>query len=201
MDERPRSERRRSARAGAPSSSGSPLFRKRDAIAVGVIAAVIVGSVAGIALLSGGGEDGVGGTSATAAPSVSAAPAFVPSNPDEVAIEALARRSIEVLPAGQWPSLYDDFSPDFQQRCPRQEFVDGGARNATELGANLPLLAYKRLEQVSLAGDAGSAVVVGEIRGQQEYSVQAAFQKVDGVWKLTGAQNTEGCAAFTRLSG
>jgi hypothetical protein len=126
---------------------------------------------------------------------------FVPSNPDEVAIEALARRSIEVLPAGQWPSLYDDFTPEFQQRCPRQEFAAGGARNATELGNDLPLLGYKRLDQVIVTGDSASAVVYGEIRGKSDYSVEAAFQRIDGAWKLAPAPNTEGCAAFNRLGG
>jgi hypothetical protein len=169
-------------------------------IAVGAIAAGIAGSVALIALLSNGGNSEDGGTSATLLASSTQASAFVPSSPDEVAIEALARRSIEVLPAGQWPTLYEDFTPEFQQRCPRQEFVDGGARNATELGQSLPLLAYKRLEQVSIADDAASAVVVGEIRGQPEYSVEAAFQRVAGVWKLAPAPSTERCAAFNRLT-
>ena len=125
----------------------------------------------------------------------------MPSTPDELAIEALARRSIEVLPAGEWPSLYEDFTPEFQQRCPRQEFIDGGARSASELGANLPLLAYKRLEQVSVTGETATAVIVGEIRGQSEYSIQAAFQRVDGVWKLAPEASTEGCAAFAQISG
>jgi hypothetical protein len=167
------------ARQGAP-PPGPGLFHRRDVIAVAVIAACIAGSVAGIALLSGGG-DGAGTVS------------------DRTAIEALARRSIEVLPAGQWPTLYDDFTVEFQQRCPRQEFIDGGAANATELGASLPLLAYKRLEQFSVNGDSASAVVVGEIKGESEYSVQAAFQRVNGAWKLTAAPGTDGCAAFTRL--
>jgi hypothetical protein len=151
--------------------------------------------------LSGDGESDVDGTGETLAPSASGAAAFVPTTPDEVAVESLARRSIEVLPAGQWPELYDDFTPEFQQRCPRQEFVDGGARNASELGTNLPLLAYKRLEQVTIENDSASAVVIGELRGQSEYSIQAAFQRIDGTWKLTAAPQTEGCAAFTRLGG
>ncbi len=46
------------------------------------------------------------------------------------AIESLARRSIEVLPAGQWPSLYDSFTSEFQQRCPREEFDQAGMDSA-----------------------------------------------------------------------
>jgi hypothetical protein len=98
--------------------------------------------------------------------------AFSPTTADDFAIEALARRSIEVLPAGQWPSLYDDFTQEFQTRCPRDAFIAGGEQNATELGAQLHLLGYKRLEDVVYTGDAATAVIVG----------------------------TEGCAAFNRLS-
>jgi hypothetical protein len=200
MNDRPRSERRRLARTGTPAPTDTPLLRRRDLILVAAIAVGLVGSVAAIALLSGGGDSEDAGTSATVLGSPTQASAFVPSSPDEAAIESLARRSIEVLPAGQWPSLYDDFTPEFQERCPRQEFVDGGAQNATELGANLPLLAYKRLQQVNIANETATAVVVGEIRGQTEYSVEAAFQQVDGVWKLAPATSTTGCAAFNRLT-
>jgi hypothetical protein len=199
MDDTPRSERRRQARRGVSRPVTPGIFRRRDVIAVAAIAGGILGSVALIALLSGGDGSGPGGTSATLDASITAAPAFVPTTPDELAIETLARRSIEVLPQGEWPSLYDDFTPEFQQRCPRQDFADGGARNATELGASLSLLAYKRLEQLAITGDSASAVVVGEIRGQREYSVQTAFSRVSGTWKLAPAPQTGGCAAFNRL--
>jgi len=185
MPDSPRSERRREARraaAGAGASPGPGLVGRRDVLIVLLLAAAIAGFVVGIALFSGGDEDG--GASG-----------------DQAEIERLARRSVEVLPQGQWPSLYDDFTKAFQERCPRQEFVDAGARNSTELGANLQLLAYKRIEQVSISGDSATAVIVGELRGQSEYTVAAAFERADGGWKLAPASNTEGCQAFTRLSG
>lgn len=154
-------------------------------LAVGL--AVVVG---GLAVFGGGGSD-----EGEQPPAV-----FSPTTPDDFAIDALARRSIEVLPAGQWPSLYDDFTQEFQARCPRDEFVAGGATNATELGPQLQLLAYKRLEDVAFAGDTATAVIVGELRGQSEYKVGSAFQRVDAIWKLAPDTGTEGCQAFNRLT-
>jgi hypothetical protein len=151
----------------------------------------VAGIVGGLAIFAGG-SDGGGGEEAPAA--------FSPMTPEDFAIEALARRSIEVLPAGQWPSLYDDFTQEFQARCPREEFVAGGETNAIELGTQLQLLGYKRLEDVAYSGDSATAVIVGELRGQSEYRTGSAFQRVDGAWKLAPADATEGCAAFNRLS-
>jgi hypothetical protein len=150
----------------------------------------VAGIVVGLAIFAGGSDD-----TSEEAPS-----AFSPTTPDDFAIDALARRSIEVLPAGQWSSLYDDFTQEFQARCPREEFVAGGERNAIELGAQLQLLGYKRLEDVAYNGDSATAVIVGELRGQSEYRTGSAFQRVEGAWKLAPADATEGCAAFNRLS-
>jgi hypothetical protein len=160
---------------------------------VAILAVGVIGTVAALALFAGGGggdEEGAGPTPAV----------FSPASPDDFAIEALARRSIEVLPAGEWPSLYGDFVPEFQARCPQDAFNAGGQQNATDLGAQLQLLAYNRLEDVVFNGDAATAVIVGELRGQSEYRVSSAFQRVDGVWKLAPVEGTEGCAAFNRLS-
>jgi hypothetical protein len=154
----------------------------------------VVGIIGGLALFASGDDDG-------AAPSGTQPATFSPSNPDQAAIDALARRSIEVLPRGEWPSLYDDFGPEFHARCPREEFAQGGATNAQELGSSLPLLGYKRLEELNISGDNATALIVGELRGSPEYKVSAAFQRIDGIWKLAPVPETEGCQAFTRLSG
>jgi hypothetical protein len=159
---------------------------------VAVLAVGLAVTVGALALFTSGGDDSGDDDTAAAV--------FSPTTPDDFAIEALARRSIEVLPAGQWPSLYDDFTPEFQARCPRAEFEAGGQQNATDLGAQLQLLGYKRLEDVVYTGDAATAVIVGELRGQSEYAVSSAFQRVEGVWKLSPVEGTEGCAAFNRLS-
>ena len=122
-----------------------------------------------------------------------------PTAGDEEAIQTLARRSIEVLPAGQWPSLYNSYTSEFQQRCPREEFDQVGVDAAAELGDDLRLLRFKRLESVTIEGSSAQAVIVGEVAGQSEYQIQAAFQKVDGGWKIAPAPDTQDCQAF--LSG
>jgi hypothetical protein len=169
-----------------------------DVLIVLLLAAAIGGSVVGIALFSGGDEDGA---DSLASPSPTQAPVFSPSSPDELAIAALAQRSVEALPRGEWPALYDAFVPEFQQRCPRDEFELAGATNAADLGARLALIAYKHLQQLTISGVSASAGVAAEVRGESEYTIEAAFQRPDGEWKLAPAPNTTGCQAFTRLSG
>ena len=119
----------------------------------------------------------------------------------EEAIQVLARRSIEVLPAGQWPSLYDSFTSEFQQRCPRDEYEQAGLDAASQLGDDLRLLRFKRTESLTIEGSTARAVIVGEIVGSSEYQIQAAFQMEDGGWKIAPTPNTQGCAAFDRLGG
>ena len=120
---------------------------------------------------------------------------------DEEVIQSLARRSIEVLPADQWPSLYDSFTSEFQQRCSREQFDQVGEDSAAQLGDDVRLLRFKRTEGVTIEGLTAQAVIVGEIVGQSEYQTQAAFQKENGVWKIAPVPGTEGCAAFGRLGG
>src|SRR2546427_10483435 len=100
-----RSQRRRALREALASSDvptrSQPLLRGRPPFIAAAIAGGIVAiAAAGVLLVMRGG----GGDSA----------AFVARTDDEKAIESLARRSIEVLTAGQWPSLYDSFTPEYQ---------------------------------------------------------------------------------------
>jgi len=152
--------------------------------------------VAGVVLLlsgGGGGSDG-GASSATG----TARPAFSPSSEDEAAIAALAEKSIEALPRNQWPALYDDFTAAFQARCPRDQFIQAGIDAAQEQGTNLAKLGYVRLEQVSIEDDKATATIIGEVKGGPEYTIYAAFADESGTWKLSAAQDTAGCQAFTR---
>ena len=194
-----RSQRRREARQQEKVSANTPtMFGRREIIGVAILAAGVAGVIAGLALSSGGGGDD--GGDGVAAPSATPVPViFSPVTEDDLALEALARRSIEVLPAGQWPSLYEDFTPEFQARCPVDQFEAGGEANATELGTNLPLLGYKRLEDVTMGTDFADAVIVGELRGQSEYRIRAAFQRVNDTWMIAPAADTSGCQAFIRL--
>ena len=120
---------------------------------------------------------------------------------DKDQIESLARRSIEVLPAGEWPSLYDSFTSEFQQRCPRLEFNQAGVDSARQLGDDFLFLRFNRVENLIIEGQDARAEIVGEVVGQPEYTLGAVFRKVKGDWKLAPAANTQGCEAFRRIGG
>jgi hypothetical protein len=160
-------------------------------VAVALLGTGVLAILGAIVLLSSGGDGDTGSPTPSAA--VSAA--------DRQAIEALARRSIEVLPAGEWPSLYEDFTTAFRDRCPRAEFDQAGVTAAQDLGGDLPSLAFRRLEELAVTGPAATAVIVGEVRGTSEYRIAAAFEVTEGAWKLAPAAGTEGCSAFNRISG
>jgi hypothetical protein len=161
-----------------------PILRSRDVIVVATIGGGLIAALLVFVLFSSsGGGDG-----------------SQPAPPDQLAIESLARDSIEYLARGEWPSLYESFTPEFQQRCPRPDFEAAGAQGAAEQGEKLPLLRFVRLEDVSILADTATATSVGEITGETEYRVRGAFQKVDSTWKLAPAANTSGCSAFDRAA-
>jgi len=171
------------------------LLRTRELIAIGVVAAVtIVGIFVYLAFFNSGGD---GSSQQTVTETFF--PPYSPDNPDGVAIVNLARSSIEVLPRGEWPSLYDSFTAEYQQRCPKDQFIAAGEAGAQEQGTNLPLLRFLNLEQVSFEGDTAKAVIVGEIQGVRQYKLRASFRRVDGAWKISPTEGTDGCNAFDRL--
>ena len=187
-----RSERRRAlrqalARSELPAGQ-QPFVRSRDAIIAAAVIGSVIGVVAlGIVVFTVGGENGGGRRP------------FVARTVDEKAIEDLSRRSIEVLPQGQWASLYGSFTDEFKQRCSEQQFADVGTAETERLSSSLSLLSFRRLEDVSIEGDTARAVIVGQIEGQPEYRVEARFQKISEVWKLSPGPNAQGCDAFERL--
>ncbi len=196
--------------AGAIAGPDGPLLRVDEVAAAMALAGFVLLFVA-IALLASGGTGEGGAATVDPAPPVSEGDASdtdatpieeaQPGASGEQQIQSLARRSIEALPAGQWPSLYDSFTSEFQGRCPRADFDQVGVEAALELGGDLQLLRFKRLENVTVEGSIGRAVIVGEVAGQTEYQIQAAFQLEDGSWKIAPASGTAGCEAFSRLSG
>lgn len=153
-----------------------------------------------VLLFSGGGDDnGSVGDGASSGATQSGAP-FAPSDDAGRAIVELARRSVESLPDGEWPQLYDSFTTEFRERCPREEFVAAGETDAANLGDQLPLLRFRQLVDVTLGGETASGVIVGELSGA-EYTIQTAYVLEDGVWKIAPAPGTSGCNGFNRLSG
>ncbi|MEO8458034.1 MAG: hypothetical protein ABI559_09495 [Chloroflexota bacterium] len=124
------------------------------------------------------------------------------TNADTDAIKALAQRSIEVLPQGQWPSLYNDFTGAFQARCALADFTKAGEDNATALGASLQQLEFKELDGLSVTGDTAAGTIVGRYKNipGSDYSIEADFARESGAWKITPAGGTSGCQAFNVLA-
>ncbi len=188
---------------------GSLLLRGDEVAAALALAGFVLLFVAIALLASGGTGDGgaaigdpdapvsEGGASDTGAP----VDEVQPGASGEQEIQSLARRSIEALPAGQWPSLYDSVTREFQGRCPRAEFDQAGLEAAAQLGDDLRRLRFKRLESVTVEGSIAQAIIVGEIAGQSEYQIKAAFKLEAGSWRIAPASGTAGCEAFSRLSG
>lgn len=189
-----------------PEPSDLPAFPlgRGELIAAGFLIAGVILIVAAVVLTRGSSNDDPGdNTTATAvaSPSPSATGAvFSPTDADGQAIVTLARKSIEVLPVGQWPSLYDDFVSSFQDRCSATEFAQAGIDSANNLGTNLALLGYKRMQGVTIAGNTADGIIVGELKGISEYQVEAHFAKENGTWKISPAPGTGGCSAFNVIS-
>ncbi len=72
---------------------------------------------------------------------------------------------------------------------------------AAQLGDDLRLLRFERLESVTIEDSSAQAVITGEIVGQGEYQILAVFQMEAGEWKIAPAPDTQGCEAFGRLDG
>ena len=210
---RQRSSRKRPGDEPAVNNAepGSLLLLRRDEVAAAMALVGFVLLFVAIALMASGGPGDGGAATGDAAPPASeggasdtgASPVdeVQPGASGEQEIQSLARRSIEALPAGQWPSLYDSFTSEFQGRCPRAAFDQVGLEAAAGLGDDLQLLRFKRLESLTVEDSIAQAIIVGEIAGQSEYQIQAAFQLEDGSWKIAPASGTAGCEAFSRLSG
>jgi hypothetical protein len=195
-----RQERRRKERAG---SGNPPLIGRTELIAAGFLIAGVF-AVIGVILLAGSGDDddngeAVQGSPTNAAPTPTPGPPFTGAPADVEAIEELARQSIELLPAGQWPSLYDDFVAEFQARCTLEEFTAAGEEGAAAQGTDLPNLRYVRMEPLTTAGTDVRGIIVGEITGKTEYRIETYFRQEAAVWKIAPAPGTTGCSAFNRV--
>lgn len=171
-------------------------------LAIGTLAGLVIVALALAAVVALSDDDGDSATTpvpftplaqSTPVPRPTADPEHTPG-PDDDEIEALARKSIEVLPAGEWPSLYDDYTSEFHERCAREDFEQLGLGSALQVGMDLQDLRFVRLEDLVVEDGTAQAVIVGDLNG--EYEVFGAFQKEDGVWKIAPWPSTQGCFAF-----
>lgn len=201
-----RRRKRRSTPEDAPAPGRRTLLGRTERIAIGFLAfGIVIVAVVGLIVASTRGGDGtetVANTDTITAGPTGPTPTSGGSAADEADVRALAQRSIEVLPAGQWPSLYDDWTLEFRGRCDRTVFDQAGVDSAEALGASLQLLEYKELRELVINGDTASGIIIGRYSGVDgsDYDIQAAFAKEDGRWKLAPAPDTTGCSGFNQLN-
>ncbi len=176
-----------------------PIIGRTELIVTALILATAGVTLGLILLLAGGDDDKGDAVQATANATVTGTP-FEPVDAAGQSIIDLGRRSVEALPDGEWPGLYDAFTQEFRDRCPFGEFVAAGEANAATLGASLQQIRFKYLIDVSLSADAASAIIVGAL-SDDEYTIETAYVRENGEWKIAPAPGTTGCSGFNRLSG
>jgi hypothetical protein len=185
---KPRSERRRDEREGnEPSPSRRPVSIWAGGLVGAGLAVVAVGAVL---LFTGG--DGDDTTQDTALPLVEAV------TPDQIALEAIARRTIESLPSRRWTSLYVEFTDEYQERCSIEEFTAAGNDAIFEQGATLAEIRYVGIQSFAIQPTHARLIIAAELVDSQ-YSTGADFDKVDDVWRIAPVAGSVGCEAFDRL--
>jgi hypothetical protein len=167
-------------------------------LGLGILVVGIVGVI--ILIASGGGDSGSVANPGTQTATASPGSTSGGSEQDEADITELARTSINSLPAGEWPALYDEFTLEFRGRCDRSVFEQAGRDSAIALGDNLALLEFKELQSLTINGERATAFIVGHYRRIEgtDYLIEAAFAKEDDRWKIAPASDTVGCSAFKR---
>jgi hypothetical protein len=176
-----------------------PIIGRTELIATGVVLATAGVTLGLVLLLTGGDDDGGEVIQATANAAVTSTP-FEPVDANGQAIIDLGRQSVEALPDGEWPGLYDAFTQEFRDRCPFGEFIAAGDNDAANLGDSLQQIRFKYLIDVNMSGDTASAVIVGAL-SDDEYTIETVYVRENGVWRIAPAPGTTGCSGFNRLSG
>ena len=176
-----------------------PIIGRTELIATGLVLMVAGVALGLVLLLTGGDDDGGEAVQATADATVTSTP-FEPVDAAGLAISDLGRRSVEALPDGEWPGLYDAFTQEFRDRCSFSDFVAAGDEDAAALGGLLQQIRFKYLIDVSLSGDTASAVIVGAL-ADDDYTIETAYAREESVWKIAPVPGTAGCSGFNRLSG
>ncbi|HUF53646.1 MAG TPA: hypothetical protein VMR52_07715 [Dehalococcoidia bacterium] len=187
-----RGERRRQSR------DPPPIIGRTEIIAAGVVFAAAALTLGIVFLVSSGGDNDDAAAEPTPVAGTPTAAAFVPEDDTGRAILELGRRSVEALPSGQWPQLYDSFTQEFRDRCPREEFEAAGEADAAAQGDRLSELRFVKLINVQINVSSATAVIIGAI-GADEYAIGTSYALENGEWKIAPPPEASGCNGFTRL--
>ncbi len=90
-----------------------PVIGRTELIAAGLVLATAGVALGLVLLLTGGDDEGGEAVQATANATATSTP-FEPVDADGQAIIALGRRSVEEMPDGEWPGLYDAYTQEFR---------------------------------------------------------------------------------------
>jgi len=116
---------------------------------------------------------------------------------DEEQIRQLNQDVFRHLKDERWSKIYELYSQDFQDRCPRDEFVGEvlmakallGEAEWKDLLKELKLVA---VENIRIGGDIATAEVTAEFLGERETETEH-YVREDGSWRLAPDPGTEGC--------
>jgi hypothetical protein len=178
-----------------------PIIGRTELVAALVVFAAAALTLVMVFLISSGGDgddDSGGSVAGSDVPATATGAAFMAEDEAGAAILELGRRSVEALPNGQWPGLYDSFTQEFRDRCPREEFEAAGETDAEAQGDRLQQIAFVKMLNVVFSGDTATAVIVGAV-GSEEYTIGTGYALEDGEWKIAPPPDTSGCNGFTRL--
>lgn len=97
----------------------------------------------------------------------------------------------------RWSKIYELYSQDFRDRCPRDEFLGGMVMAKALIGEGewedlLEEMKLIGVENIQIEGDTATAEVTAEVLGEQETEIEH-YVKEDGGWRLTPDPGTEGC--------
>jgi len=116
---------------------------------------------------------------------------------DEEQIRQLNQDVFHHVKEERWSKIYELYSQDFRDRCPRDEFLGGMVMAKALLGEGewQDLLEEMKLigvENIQIEGDTATADVTAEVLGERETETER-YVREDGRWRLAPDPGTEGC--------
>jgi len=119
------------------------------------------------------------------------------SGSDEAQIRQLEQDSIDYSKEDSWSKFYDLSSQEFQERCPRDDFLDQVVTTKElfsegEWKDMLEELKLVTVENIQIQEDTATAEVTSYSMGEEQTETDY-YVKEDGKWRLAPAPGSEGC--------
>lgn len=142
-----------------------------------VCVALVAAAIAVVLIGCGGGGGGLGG--------------------DEDQIRQLNQDVLSYLKQERWSKIYGLYPQEFQDRCPRDEFIGQVVMAKALLGEGewkdlIEEVKLVAVENIQIQGDTATAEVTSKFLGEEETKTEY-YVKEDGKWRLAPDPGTEGC--------